>query len=161
MTRNTKGLLIVLFAFFAAVAFYGVFTIFIIHAPQKMTLNDGIYKTQDILLPDATVVHAIVSDTPELRELGLGGRSGLDLNQGMLFIFQQEGMYGFWMKDMRFSIDIVWLSSDKKVIYIAQSVAPETYPASFGPNAPSKYVLELAAGYTVAHSIKIGDQFSF
>ncbi|MDB5187771.1 MAG: hypothetical protein JWO50_291 [Candidatus Kaiserbacteria bacterium] len=160
MSRNKKGVAIVLFAFIAAIGFYALYSAWI-HAPKTTLLRDSVYKTQNITLSDATVVHALVADTPELQSLGLGGRSGLPNGEGMLFVFGHDDTYGFWMKDMQFSIDIVWLSSDKRVIYMVQSIAPETYPATFGPSAPSRYVLELPAGYTVAHSIKIGDQFSF
>lgn len=108
-----------------------------------------------------------VADTPESRAKGLGGREGLAEGEGMLFIFPADGYYAFWMKDMRFPIDILWLSASDRpsrdgsatatVIYIAPNVSPDTYPRTFGPNAPARYIVELPAGYVGAHGVKVGD----
>src|SRR3989338_5701660 len=54
-------------------------------------------------------VRVTVADTPESRERGLSGRDGLASDEGMLFVFQNDGYHTFWMKDMLFSIDIIWL----------------------------------------------------
>jgi uncharacterized protein len=102
-----------------------------------------------------------LADTPALQQKGLGGRASLDDNQAMLFAFQDNEEHFFWMKDMLFSIDMVWLDEYKKVIHIEKRVAPETYPSSFGPNAPSRYVLEFDAGVTENINLKIGDSVSF
>ena len=103
-------------------------------------------------------VHVDVADTPALREKGLGGRAGLAEGQGMLFVFQQDGLYAFWMKDMSFAIDIIWLNSDGKIVYRAQSVSPDTYPQAFRPDSPSRYVVELPAGFAKEYNLHIGDQ---
>ncbi len=61
------------------------------------------------------------------------------------------------MKDMRFSIDILWLSADGVVVHMAQNVSPSTYPQSFVPTKPARYVLEVLAGYAMEHGVAIGD----
>src|SRR3989338_1806519 len=76
----------------------------------------------------------------------LSGRSGLAEGEGMLFVFPQDGKYGFWMKDMRFSIDILWLNASGMVVYMAQNVSPDSFPKSFESDVPARYVLELPAG---------------
>ncbi len=106
-----------------------------------------------------STVYVAIADNEASRELGLGGRTGLAPDEGMLFIFPKEGEYPFWMKDMKFSIDILWLANDGSILYIASSVAPETYPKTFAPSSGlARYVLELSAGYSVAHNIKVGDK---
>ncbi len=102
-------------------------------------------------------VTVLVADTPEEHKQGLSGRTGLGPDEGMLFVFQKDDLYGIWMKDMNFSIDIVWLSLTGKVITIEPNVSPRTYPRSFTPRAPARYVLELPAGYTQRHNVKVGD----
>ena len=103
-----------------------------------------------------------VADTPKEREQGLGGRHGLAEDEGMLFVFQTDGRWGFWMKDMLFSIDIVWLSGEGKVVDTIKNVAPDTYPAySFLPNVPARYVLELPAGLVTRYNVQIGDSVKF
>lgn len=160
MKKFIIGLVVVLLALITAIAFYTWFTWGISTTHSTISFTDSIYKTKDVKFGDVTV-HALVADTPELRSLGLGGRLGLSEGQGMLFIFDHDGQYGFWMKDMRFPIDILWISNDNHVIYMVQSLTPETYPSSFGPDTPTHYVLEVPAGYSVAHGVKIGDSISF
>ena len=103
------------------------------------------------------LIRVSVVDTEDTRRQGLSGRAGLDPDEGMLFIFPEDGIHGFWMKDMRFSIDIFWLSSDGTIVYMAQNVSPDTYPQNFGSGTPTRYVLELSAGYAETHGVDIGD----
>ena len=102
-------------------------------------------------------IRASVADTENTRRQGLSGRAGLATDEGMLFVFPEDGTYGFWMKDMRFPIDILWLSSEGAIVYMAQNVSPDTYPQSFGPDIPTRYVLEVSAGYAKVHTVTIGD----
>src|SRR4051812_1798797 len=63
--------------------------------------------------------HVVVdlATTPTTREQGLSGRAALPENHGMLFVFDTPGVYPFWMKDMNFPIDMIWISNDMKVVY--------------------------------------------
>ncbi len=106
-------------------------------------------------------VRVTVADTPESRERGLSGRDGLASDEGMLFVFPNDEYHMFWMKDMLFSIDIVWLSRDKTVVDIAEDVSPDTFPASFSPRALARYVLELPAGFVEEYTIQIGNEVRF
>ena len=106
-------------------------------------------------------VRVTVADTPETRQKGLGGRNGLASDEGMLFIFPEDGKYGFWMKNMKFPIDILWLSGTRRVVYMAQNVSPDTYPEVFAPTTPARYVLELPAGYAKAYTVDVGDEVRF
>ena len=110
-----------------------------------------------LFVKERTLVCVSVADTVQARQQGLSGRSGLALDEGMLFVFPQDGKYGFWMKDMRFSIDILWLNASGTVVYMAQNVSPDSFPKSFESDVPARYVLELPAGYAEAHSVAIGD----
>ncbi|HEY4525020.1 MAG TPA: DUF192 domain-containing protein [Candidatus Paceibacterota bacterium] len=119
-------------------------------------------KTSGVPVPSVLIAEAYVrvdvADTEASRARGLSGREGLEGNSGMLFVFPRDGYYGIWMKDMLFSIDIVWISADLEVIHMAQNVAPATYPESFAPNRPARYVLELPAGWARAYTVRIGDR---
>ena len=96
-----------------------------------------------LIAPDGTITIETV-DTPKQRQLGLSGRSAIDNDEGMMFVFDNiSGTNCFWMKDMQFAIDMVWLDADKKVVTVTESVAPETYPESFCPESGAKYGLEL------------------
>lgn len=98
-----------------------------------------------------------VADTSEERSKGLSGRESLSKNRGLLFIYPEPDFYGIWMKDMKFSIDVIWFDENYRVIDIVQGVRPESFPKTFKPPAPAKYVLEVNAGFTSEYEIKIGD----
>ena len=103
-------------------------------------------------------VHVTIADTISSRERGLGDRTGLAPDEGMLFVFASDAKYGFWMKDMHFPIDILWLSGRGEVLDMRKDVSPATYPAIFTPKAPARFVLELPAGFSEAYNVKIGDE---
>ncbi len=102
-----------------------------------------------------------IADTQALKNLGLSGRNSIDEDRAMLFVFNDSGYYGFWMKDMKFAIDIIWIDENKKIVHIAPNVAPDTYPESFQSKGLAKYVLEVQAGLTKSKNIKVGDSVEF
>ena len=102
-----------------------------------------------------------IVDTVESRALGLSGRAELKDGNGMLFVFDDVGKYNFWMKNMNFPIDIIWLGEDERVIYIKENALPESYPSTFGGDEYSKYVLEVPSFFAQKNNIKIGDKIEF
>lgn len=86
---------------------------------------------------------AEVSDTRSEQIKGLSGRASIGKMEGMLFVFEELGRHGIWMKDMNFPIDILWLDEDKKIIHIEENVSPDTYPTVFRPDGEALYVLEV------------------
>jgi len=101
---------------------------------------------------------ADVMATSDDRAKGLMFRDGLADDEGMLFVFDEPGEYPFWMKNMKFPIDMVWLDEDRNVTHIEAIVPPckkDPCPV-YSPHARSLYVLELAAGQADAAGIKEG-----
>ncbi len=110
---------------------------------------------QNIILPiDAGITYEVVS-TPEAMAKGLGGRSDIPHDYGMLFVFATPNIYHFWMKDMLVPIDILWLSTDGTIIGIDASVSPDTYPTTFAPPRPARFVLEMRAGEAKLKNLEI------
>ena len=107
------------------------------------------------LIGDTQIVLELAR-TDAQKTLGLGGRTELDADHGMLFINTEEGEYGFWMKDMRFSIDILWLAEDGRVVDIKENAPPDSYPRVFAPRSPARLVLEVNAGFASSHHVNIG-----
>lgn len=101
-----------------------------------------------------------MADTPEERTLGLSGRDSLPSNTGMLFTFPDSAKHCFWMKDMKFNIDIIWFSSDKNITKIEHNVSPATYPNTFCSDH-TKYVIELDSGVAKQYSLSVGQQLEF
>lgn len=104
------------------------------------------------------VVKIDVVDTPAERERGLSGHPGLKNDEGLFFIFENSGKYGFWMKDMLFSIDIIWINDREEIVYIKKNATPASYPEVFTPTADAKYVLEVVSGFADENNISVGDK---
>ncbi len=98
-----------------------------------------------------------IADTPEERERGLGGRANLPRDHAMLFVFPVSEPQGFWMKDMRFPLDIVWLSGET-VVHIERNVPVEA-GVVFRPAVSADRVIELNAG--AASTLLPGEQVSY
>lgn len=116
--------------------------------------------TQQIVINDQRI-SVEIANTTTTRSNGLSNREQLTPGTGMLFIFPQASTYAFWMKDMRFALDIVWIR-DGIVIDITHDVpapAPNTSIlnlATYAPREAANMVLELNAGGTRSLGIEIG-----
>lgn len=106
---------------------------------------------------DGNTFKVQVSDDISERRLGLSGQDALANDEGMIFIFDESDMHGFWMKDMKFSIDIIWIDENLRVVHIEEGVSPSTYPESFVPSVDARYVLEVYTGQAAAQGIGLGD----
>ncbi len=102
-----------------------------------------------------------LAETPAERAQGLSGRKNLAGDTGLLFIFEKPGHYPFWMKDMNFPIDIIWISRNNQIVFIEKTATRESYPKNFGGEVESSYVLEVVAGFADKHNLAIGDQVEF
>lgn len=105
-----------------------------------------------------TTVAASVADTLPERIKGLSNTPYLPEGMVKMFVFGALGTHSIWMKDMLYSIDIMWVSEAGLIIHIETNVSPDTYPTSFAsPTANAWYVVEANAGFVEKHSIKKGD----
>ena len=143
-------------------------TILVLTIAVLMGIVGLIFKKQTP--PPADLYSLIVGDAQIKVELaesqgaraqGLGGRKSLPQDQGMFFIFEKSEAHPFWMRDMQFPLDIIWLDENYKVVYIEKDLNPDTYPKSFGPDVPTKYVLETNTGWTEKNKITLGSQAVF
>lgn len=98
-----------------------------------------------------------VADTPALRNRGLSGRKELKENEGMLFNFPEPGLYGFWMKDMYFPIDVIWFDANRQIIDVWENATPDSFPQTYTPHSFAQFVLEVPAGFFSSHHLKVGN----
>ena len=108
-----------------------------------------------------TIVFVSSLYTVPEQKRGLSGRESMPTNEGLLFVFPRSDFYGFWMKEMKFPIDIIWIDENSKVVSIARDLKPSSFPEIFKPSEKSVYVLEVNAGFAAEHNIKIGDYVTF
>lgn len=99
--------------------------------------------------------------TANQQRQGLSGRSSMDRKRGMLFVFQREDQQCFWMKDMHFPLDMIWLNANRRVVFLAEEVSPDTYPRTFCSGDPAAYVIELRAGEVQRAGIHKGQVLNF
>jgi len=117
------------------------------------------YKKTTILKYGDLVFETEVRDTVKGRKIGLMNYDTLEKNQAMLFVFKQSDYYGFWMKNMKFPIDILWLDEDYKIVDIRNEVPPcETEEcAIYKPGKKAKYVLEIYSNLTNELNMSTGE----
>jgi uncharacterized membrane protein (UPF0127 family) len=120
------------------------------------------YKKTTISINEFKVLLALAS-TDEKRIKGLSGLEKLNEGQGMLFLFDQPSKQGFWMNEMKFPIDIIWLDSDSRVVHIEKNLEPCRIFMGcpvYEPKVDSLYVIELRSGFTNDHSINNGTKIN-
>lgn len=102
------------------------------------------------------VISVELATTAAQRTQGLSGRTLLAPDTGMLFVFNHPSNWGIWMKDMRFPIDVLWITDGLKVADIVEDLSPTGYPKIYAPKTSASYVLELPSGTVKRHGITIG-----
>lgn len=128
--------------------------------PQPAVTKE--YDVKQVTFGDAATgskYHMQVADTDAKRERGLSNRDTLTGKTGMIFTYDKPQQLCFWMKDMRFAIDMVWLDQTKHVVAVESAVSPNSYPKTFCHQA--QYVLEFSAGTAGKERLQAGKQLAF
>jgi len=151
MINKTFALLIALFTFFIIFLFY-----------LRSTK-----VSQKLVSINTTHFDALIADTEDKRSKGLSILTDLPDNRGMLFVFDSDNVYAtFWMKDMKFSIDILWID-DNKIVKIDKAIpAPvagtqDNRLTLYSGGQSIDYVFEVKAGVSDKFGFEVGDSFTF
>lgn len=136
---------------------------------QEITIGEEMWSGSDgygqvNVTVNGFVVVAEISATNEQRTKGLSVKDGLAENEAMLFVFDNEAEHTFWMKNMKFPIDIIWIDNDKTVVHIEHNLQPcssEVLCPTYKPNNNSLYVLETVGGFAEKHDIVKGTTVEF
>ena len=148
------------FRFTAIFLLPGLFLMPAVQAGCAPSVRDQFVK---IILPDGESIRAELAVSDRERQRGLMFRESLDKDQGMLFVFEEEAFYSFWMKNTWIPLDILWLDRGKRIVHIETDVPPcrEEPCPSYGTRLPALYVLELKAGSVEARGLKMFDRLEF
>lgn len=119
-------------------------------------------KTDQVCIEQHCFEVELALTQPE-RSQGLMDRKQMAADTGMLFIFDAERPYSFWMKNTFIALDIIWMDYSRKIIHIERDVPPcEKDPCpSYQPSGNALYVLEVNAGTTKRLGINPGVQAEF
>ena len=137
-----------------------LFTVPIYDAFKEIGGISNIFKSKSHIVIGETSLIIETADSSFERARGLSHRKEITDGWGMLFVFEESGYHGIWMKDMNFPIDIIWLNEVKQVVTAKKNITPETYPETFEPAQEATYVLEVKSGFVEENGIKIGDQLT-
>ena len=111
-----------------------------------------------------SVFRVVTAITPVDRTLGLSGISSMPRDAGMLFVFETEGKFEFWMKDLEFPLDLIWIDSDCYVTDLTKNAHPADNDSNiifYAPRNPAQYVLEINGGLVEILEIKEGEPVVF
>ncbi len=120
--------------------------------PEHGVRADG---TLDFVQGDSTVIHSItieIADTEVARQRGLMNRRGMDLDEGMLFIFQAPDSLSFWMRNTAMPLDIIFVGENLSIVNIARRTRPLS-DDFIRAAAPAQYVVEVRGGVTERYGI--------
>jgi len=147
------------------ILFWGLFAIELLQKDQS--INEITSETPFITIEtqdkNKLTINVEIAKTGAERSKGLMFRTELDENAGMIFIFEQEDRYGFWMKNTLIPLDMIHINKDKLIVDIIKNVPPcvaDPCP-SYTPNERSLYVLEVNSGYSETNNVNIGDSIEF
>lgn len=129
-------------------------------SPQRYMLIVGPHKDGQIASDNKTSSYKLTpAKTAAEQERGLSGTKRLASDQGMVFLYDTYEEHCFWMKDMHYSLDIIWVDDAKRVTAIEHNVPSNSYPQTFCH--PSRSVIELNAGEAARAGIQEGQRLKF
>ena len=146
MTTRTQALVPI----FIAAVIVGI--VGLVSIPSEIKLESVEFPRGTIMVDDIPLVVQI-ADTEPRRVRGLMFQDQLPFDQGMIFVFNQPGLYPLWMLNMQFSLDMIWFDQDGRVIHIEKDVPPCKTPLeiaacqSIVPDGQAIYILEVTSGF--------------
>ena len=152
MTTRTQALVPI----FIAAVIVGI--VGLVSIPSEIKLESVEFPRGTIMVDDIPLVVQI-ADTEPRRVRGLMFQDQLPFDQGMIFVFNQPGLYPLWMLNMQFSLDMIWFDQDGKVIHIEKDVPPCKTPLEIAacqsiiPDGQAAYILEVTSGFVDHNNI--------
>ena len=132
-------------------------------APKSSTPAPDPAAGPTVVLPSGARYRVELAHTPEEQAQGLMFREALPPNAGMLFLFPEPGIHKFWMKNTMIALDIIWMDSTGKVVFVSANTPQcraDPCP-TFGPDQPASNVLEIAGGMAKKERVEVGAVIRF
>lgn len=124
---------------------------------KGITLSEFFFEESTVMHIGDIPLHVDVANTDASRQRGLSGTEELAATNGMLFIFEESDYHGIWMKDMKYSIDVIWINEDLEVIGVTENLTPDSYPRVFEPPQRALYAVETNEHFAESFGIRVGD----
>ena len=146
MTTRTQALVPIA----AAAVIVGVIGLMSIPSDSKL---ESVEFPRGTIKVDDVVLEVQIADDESKRIRGLMFQDPLPYDQGMIFVFDEPGVYSLWMLNMQFALDMIWIDADGNVVHIEQDIPPCETPTeimacqSIVPSGEAMYILEVTAGF--------------
>jgi uncharacterized membrane protein (UPF0127 family) len=146
VTSRTKALVPIAVAA-VIIGIVGILSIPIDSKLESVEFPRGTIKIDDI------VIEVQVADTEPRRIRGLMFQDPLSFDKGMIFVFDESGVYSLWMLNMQFSLDMIWFDKDGTIVHIEKNIPPCKTPTeimscqSIVPSGEALYILEVTSGF--------------
>lgn len=146
MTSRTR----VLIPIAAAAVIVGLVGVLSVPSDSKL---ESVEFPRGTIMIDDTVLEVQVADTEPRRVRGLMFQDKLPYDQGMIFVFNEPGIYSLWMLNMQFSLDMLWFDENGKIVHIEENIPPCKTATeimacqSITPNGEALYILEVTSGF--------------
>lgn len=124
----------------------------------QATSSEEILSDNGHIIISDNIWNVEIANTEEKRSTGLSNRRILSNKKGLLFVFDDTSNQFFWMKDMLFPIDMVFLDENWRIVLIEANLQPNSFPEVYGGSVKSKYVLEINALESAIYGLNVGDQ---
>jgi uncharacterized membrane protein (UPF0127 family) len=134
----------------AAAVIIGIVGILSIPSDSKL---ESVEFPRGTIKIDEVVLEVQVADTEPRRIRGLMFQDQLPYDQGMIFVFNESGVYSLWMLNMQFSLDMIWFDEHDKIVHMEKNIPPCKTPTeimacqSIVPSGEAKYILEVSSGF--------------
>ncbi|MCL4437535.1 DUF192 domain-containing protein [Patescibacteria group bacterium] len=157
-----KNLLVPIAILVVAMTLFGIYAAVI--APARVNMKSqapAAAPTGSVVTIDGHQFGVKVAVSSSDQEKGMSIFNSLPQDEGMLFLFPSYSYYGFWMKNMKFPIDIIWINEDK-IAGIQENAPVENLPdyqlPNYYPPEAINKVLEINAGLSQEYGFKVGDE---
>ena len=127
-------------------------------AGQPRPGGAGLIRTVELVVGGVTVT-AEIADTPALRERGLLGRDSLPENHGMLFVYADEQVRSFWMRNTPIALDIAFADRNGSIVNV-ETMEPNSDATTLSVS-PAMYALEMSAGWFANNNVGPGARIEF
>ena len=152
MTTRTQALIPIA----AAAVIVGIIGVMSIPSDSKL---ESVEFPRGTIKVDNTVLEVQIADNESRRIRGLMFQDQLPFDQGMIFVFDEPGVYSLWMLNMQFSLDMIWFDENGNIVHIEQNIPPCETPTeimacqSIIPSGEALYILEVTAGFVEQFNI--------
>ena len=128
----------------------------LIYYPVQTSIESEIVIEASVTINGKTI-EIEIADEPDERSRGLMFRESLTKDTGMLFLFDREDFYSFWMMNVNFNLDLIWINSNGNVVHIERDV-PSCFMScpTYAPREAARYVLELNSGVANELDLLVG-----